>query len=181
LIVVGTLTLNGILLHLFVFPMVTSNPKNPNKVATIAVILGAVSTTSWLYASFVGAARTVTPYFSLVDFVLVYLVALVIAVSFAILFVRDHLQLSLRASADLTDISASQGNSLSAALLEAEIARLALSDIQKRLGTKHLAQQISARETSSVTARNRTPGALGESAARTGGNWRPPHRNQGLR
>src|SRR5215471_6156606 len=61
LIVVGALTLNGIFLHLVAFPMVTGNPKNPNKVANIAVILGAVSTTSWLYASFVGAARLVAP------------------------------------------------------------------------------------------------------------------------
>jgi len=59
LIVVGALTLNGILLHLVAFPMLTSNLENPNKVATIAVTLGAVSITSWLYASFVGVARVV--------------------------------------------------------------------------------------------------------------------------
>src|ERR1700675_3574137 len=52
LIVVGALTLNGILLHLVAFPMVTGKPKNPNKAATIAAMLGAVSITSWLYASF---------------------------------------------------------------------------------------------------------------------------------
>src|SRR5258707_15185743 len=31
-IVVGALTLNGILLHLVAFPMITGSPKNPNKV-----------------------------------------------------------------------------------------------------------------------------------------------------
>ena len=181
-IVVGALTLNGILLHLVAFPMITGNLKNPNKVATIAVTLGAVSTTSWLYASFLGVARPVTPYFSLYDFVILYLLALATAVSFAILVVRTRLKLLLKKSSDhLTGISAGQGYSLFHALLEAEVARLALYDLRNRLRAKHSAQRFSVRETSSVTAHKRTPGALGESAARTGGNWRPPHRNQGLR
>src|SRR5450432_2643873 len=71
-IVVGALTLNGILLHLVVFPMVTAKPKKPNNVATIAAMLGAVSTTSWFYASFVAVSRIVAPYFSLYHFVMLY-------------------------------------------------------------------------------------------------------------
>ena len=182
LVVVGALTLNGILLHVFVFPMVTGNPKNPNKVAKIAVILGAVSTTSWLYASFVGAARHVAPYFSLFDFVVLYLLVLTLAIPFAMLVVRNRLKrLLIKSSDHLTGSSASQGYSLSAALLEAEIAMLALTDIQKRLRTKHSAQQISAREASSIAARKRTPAALGGSVAPPGGIRRPPHRNQGRR
>lgn len=183
LIVVGVLTLNGILLHLVVFPLVTSNPKNPNRVATIALALGAVSITSWLYASFVAVARVIAPYLSLYDFVVLYSLALATAVSFAILVLRTHFKRLLKKSFDHeTGISAGQGYSHTAALLEAEIARLALTDMQKRLRAKHSAQQFSVRETSSVTAHKRTPGAaLGGSAARTGGNWRPPHRNQGLR
>src|SRR5712672_2197656 len=112
-IVVGALTLNGILLHRVAFPMITGKPKNPNKVAAIAVTLGAVSTTSWLYASFLGVARLVTPYFSLYDFVILYLLALAAAVSFAILVVRARLKLLLKKSSDhLTGISAGQGYSL---------------------------------------------------------------------
>src|SRR5439155_26181407 len=95
LIVVGVLTLNGILLHLVAFPMVTGSPKNPNKVVTIAVTLGAVSATSWLYVSFLGVARLVAPYFSLYDFVILYLLALTIAVSFASLVVRTRFNLFL--------------------------------------------------------------------------------------
>jgi hypothetical protein len=166
LIVVGALTLNGILLHLVAFPMLTGKPQNPAKAATTAATLGAVSTTSWLYASFVGAARIVAPYFSLYDFVIFYLLVLAIAVPLAILMVRGRLERSLKSSYNLTNTSALQGYSLSVAFLEAEIARLALSDIQRRLRTKHSAQQFSARETSSVTPR--TPTALGGSAAR----WR---------
>ena len=185
LIVVGVLTLNGILLHLVAFPMVAGKPQNPSKVATIAASLGAVSATSWLYASFLGVARHVAPYFSLVDFVIIYLSALAIAVSFAIMVVRDRLERSLVRSSNDFRISAGQEYSLSAALLEAEIARLALSDIQKRrLRTMHSAQQLPARETLSVdrsqmTARKQAPAVLGGSSARLSGSWRSPQRNQG--
>jgi hypothetical protein len=170
LIVVGALTLNGVLLHLVAFAMVTGKRQNPNKVATIAATLGAVSTTSWLYASFLGVARIVTPYFSLLDFVVLYLLVLAISVAFAVLVVRHRLERSLKSYYNRPDTSA-QGHSLSAALLEAEIARLALSNIQIRLRTKHAAQQSSAQDTSSVTARK--PAPLGGSAARTGGSERP--------
>ena len=144
LIVVGTLTLNGILLHFVAFPMVTGKPQNPNKAATIAATLGAVSTTSWLYASFVAVSRIVAPYFSLHDFVMLYLSALTIAVWFAILFVRNRLELLLQSSDDLTDTSAGQGRSLSTALLEVEIAMLALRVVQIRTRTDYLVQQFSA-------------------------------------
>ena len=123
LIVVGALTLNGIVLHLVVFPMVTRNPRNPARAATIAATLGAASTVSWLYASFVGVARIVTPYFSLYDFVILYLLVLAIAVSFAILVVRDRLEPLLALPDDLADISARQLRSLSALLHEAEDGR----------------------------------------------------------
>jgi hypothetical protein len=180
LIVVGAVTLNGILLHVVAFPMVTGKPKNPNNAATIAATLGAVSTTSWLYASFVAVSRIVAPYFSLYDFVILYLLLLAVAVPFALLIVRNRLKRMLIKSSDhLADTSAGQGHSLSAALLEAEIAMLALSDIQRRLRTKHLAQQFtvhqgnSSSDKSRMTARKQTP-AVGEGATRTGGSWRSP-------
>jgi hypothetical protein len=144
LIVVGALTLNGILLHIVAFPMITGKPKHPNKAATIAAMLGAVSTASWLYAPFVGAARPLASYFSLYDFVILYLSVLAAAVSFAILVVRDRLELlMLKSSADLTHISADEGYSLSAALLEADAAWLALAEIQALLKTNHLEHQSS--------------------------------------
>jgi hypothetical protein len=148
LIVVGAVTLNGILLHVVAFPMVTGKPKNPSNAVTIAAMLGAVSTTSWLYASFVAVSRIVAPYFSLYDFVILYLLVLAVAVPFATLVVRNRLKPMLIKSSDhLTGISDGQGYILSAALLEAEIERLARSDIQRRLRAKHAAQQFSARDT----------------------------------
>lgn len=156
LIVVAALTLNGILLHRVAFPMLTGKPKNPVRAATIAATLGAVSMTSWLYAFFLGASRIVAPYFSLYDFMILYLLGLAMAFTVAMFVVRGRLERLLKSSYNLTNSSASQGYGLSVAILEAEIARLALSDIQRRLRTKHLLQQLSAGETSSATARKRT-------------------------
>ena len=48
IIVVAALTVNGILLHVLAFPLLAQNRHNPRLVAATAVVLGAVSTTSWL-------------------------------------------------------------------------------------------------------------------------------------
>jgi hypothetical protein len=140
LIVVGALTLNGLLLHLAAFPMIAGKPQNPDKAATIAATLGAVSTTSWLYAFFVGAGRFVIPYFSVFDLVVLYLLVLIFAASLAILFVRDRLKISLMNSSFDLNISAGQDYSLSAALLEADAAWLALAEIQALLQKNHFQQ-----------------------------------------
>ena len=143
LIVVGMLTLNGLLLHFVAFPMV-AKPKNPKTAASVAAMLGAVSIASWLYASFVGTSRIVAPHLSLQDFLLLYLLVLALAVSFAVLIVRNRLELLLKSSGELNQFADDQVNSLSSAILEAEIARLALSDIQVRLQRQRSEQQTSA-------------------------------------
>lgn len=169
LIVVTILTLNGILLHRIAFPLLTQKPKNPARAATVAAMLGAISVTSWLCASLLGASRIVAPYFSLYDFVSFYVLGLAVALAFAVLVVRGRLERLLKTSYSSTSTSVSQGYNLSVAILEAEIARLALSDIQRRLRTKNVAQQFPgvARETSSVAVRKRAVGgALGGGAER---------------
>jgi hypothetical protein len=153
LIVVVALTLNGLLLHFVAFPKLTCKHQNPNKAVSIAATLGAVSTASWLYASFVAVSRFVSPYFSLHDFVVLYLLTLAIAVSFAILVVR---KLLLKSSDDLTDIFAGQKPDLSAALLEVEKAMLALGDIHRRLRTEYLAQQFSVHQGTSPAEESET-------------------------
>jgi hypothetical protein len=140
LIVVGALTLNGIILHLVALPLITGKVQNPNRAATIAAILGAVSTASWLYASFVAVSRVVASYFSLYDFVLLYLLALTIAVSFAILVVRRRLELSLKSSDELIKMPAAQRRRLSALLIEVENAMFERGDAHRRLRTNYLAQ-----------------------------------------
>jgi hypothetical protein len=162
LIVVGALTLNGIMLHRVAFPLLTGKVRNPNRAATIAAILGAVSTTSWFYASFVAVSRIVASYFSLYDFVLLYLLALTIAVSFAILVVRRRLVLSLR-SDELIKMPAAQRRRLSALLIEIENAMFERGDAHRRLRTNHLAAQHHARHhenfrTVRPAPNDRTPG-----------------------
>jgi hypothetical protein len=119
LIVVVALTANGFMLHLVAFPLITGRAQNPNKAATIAATLGAVSTTSWFYASFVAVSRMVAPYFSVYDFVLLYLLALAIAVSLAILIIRGRFKLLLESS---TATLAGRRRRLNALLREIELA-----------------------------------------------------------
>jgi hypothetical protein len=156
LLVVIALTLNGALLHSVGFPLLTGKPKNPASAATIAATLGAVSMTSWLYATFLGASRYIAAYLTLYDFVALYVLGLAIGVAVAILMVRRHVERLIRLSQSPASPSASQGYNLSVAILEAEIARLALSDIQRRLRTRHVLQQLPAREPLSATAGMRT-------------------------
>jgi hypothetical protein len=119
LIVVVALTANGFMLHFVAFPLITGRAQDPNKAATIAATLGAVSTTSWFYASFVAVSRMVAPYFSVYDFVLLYLLALAIAVSLAILIIRGRFKLLLESS---TATLAGRRRRLNALLREIELA-----------------------------------------------------------
>jgi hypothetical protein len=150
LMVVGVLTINGFLLHLVAFPMVTGKPRNLNRAATIAAILGAVSTTSWLYASFVGGSRHVAQYLSLYDFVALYLLMLAVAIPFAILVVRNRLKLALRESYHLT---------------------------RQPAGQRPAQQFPPPQESPTIAARKRAsaPVALSGNAAREGGGRLPPH------
>jgi hypothetical protein len=132
LMVVAVLTVNGALLHFVVFPLLSGNPRNPNRAATIAATLGAVSTVSWFYAAFAGVARIVAPHFSLQDFLALYFLALSIAVSFAILIIRDRLALMLGSSATSAEPGA-DGGQLSAAAFQ-EIAA-AFREIDEALKT----------------------------------------------
>ena len=92
LAVVSVLTLNGVLLHLTAFPMLMKPQGNPRLAARVAATLGAVSTTSWLYASFLGVARLVAPYLSLGAFLATYVLALAGAVAFALVLVSGRLE-----------------------------------------------------------------------------------------
>lgn len=85
LFVVTVLTLNGWALHVWVFPRLHQNV-NPHP--WTAVALGAVSSASWLYASFVGAARLISPWLSFEGFMVLYGVALCAAMAVAISTLR---------------------------------------------------------------------------------------------
>lgn len=91
IIVVVALTLNGALLHHIVFPMVKGRRGTPRLGAVVSSVLGAISTASWLYASFVGAARLIAPKMSMTDFMGLYLAILIGGVTAALLFVSPRI------------------------------------------------------------------------------------------
>ena len=59
IIVASTLTVNGILLHYVAFPLLKGPTHYPRLSAAVVSVLGSISTVSWLYAAFVGAARLI--------------------------------------------------------------------------------------------------------------------------
>jgi hypothetical protein len=81
LAVVAILTANGVALHALAFPMLTR--RDPR--LALPLLLGAVSTASWLYASFVGVSRLVAPRLSFADYMAMY--ALVLALAGAVALV----------------------------------------------------------------------------------------------
>ena len=90
LIVVLALSANGAALHRWVLP-----PLRRSGVALVQpfapVLIGAFSTASWLYASFVGVSRVLAPVLSLADYLLLYGAALAAALAVALAYVRPRL------------------------------------------------------------------------------------------
>jgi hypothetical protein len=92
-IVVIALTLNGVLLHYWIFPLVATKGKNA---AVYGSIFGAISTVSWVYASVLGSTRYVNIYFDFETYVAIYILGLVIAVLIATVFVRPIVTASIK-------------------------------------------------------------------------------------
>jgi hypothetical protein len=98
LLVVSALTLNGFALHTLAFPRLRVEGEQDAAGATLPVVLGAISTASWLYASFVGASRLVAPAMSLADFMALYGGVLAGAVAGALVFIRPRVARMLLAA-----------------------------------------------------------------------------------
>jgi len=104
LTVVSVLTLNGWLLHQFAFPVMTSpSLDKPGHGATLCAVLGAVSSVSWLYASFVGVARLIAPKLGLLGFMSTYVMCLATGVAVGLLVARPKLVALLQAQAERQD------------------------------------------------------------------------------
>ena len=97
LLVVVVLTINGVLLHFVAFPLLTRKTDNLRIAAAIPAVLGAVSTVSWLYASFVGVARLIAPQMTFLMFFGLYALMLIGAIGVAVLFMRGRLELMIKA------------------------------------------------------------------------------------
>jgi hypothetical protein len=87
LIVVAVLTVNGWALHAWVFPRLWGHAIRLAPRLWPAAALGAISSASWVTASFVGVARVVSPWLSLAGFMALYgaVVAVCVAMAWATL------------------------------------------------------------------------------------------------
>jgi hypothetical protein len=92
LIVVSALTANGLALHALAFPMLRRPRTQDRSGLVVPVVLGAISTASWLYASFIGVSRQIAPVMSLPDFMALYGVLLIGAVAVALAVVLPRLE-----------------------------------------------------------------------------------------
>ncbi len=94
--VVLILTLNGVLLHWLVFPMLRQRPRRFLRArARLVVALGAVSSVSWVYAAFLGIAKPLTDPLGYAGFITAYAVLLAGAVTVAVVFIAPHAELLL--------------------------------------------------------------------------------------
>lgn len=94
LAVVGLLTMNGVLLHLIAFPRIARGDCDRQTVL-IVTILGTVSTTTWIYASFVGAARIVAADMNLATYAALYAAALAVSMTIALTIVRRFVEIAM--------------------------------------------------------------------------------------
>ncbi|MBS0445686.1 MAG: hypothetical protein JSR59_07010 [Proteobacteria bacterium] len=99
LAVVVLLTCNGLLLHTIAFPLLTRPTRRPRMAATVSSVLGAVSSATWLYASFVGTARVIGPTLSFAGFMLLYAGCLGVALVIALTLVRPRIERLIAAPA----------------------------------------------------------------------------------
>ncbi len=92
LLVVTALTANGMALHHFVFPRLKRPWLHTTSGATLPLVLGAISTASWLFASFVGVSRLIAPSMRFVDYLSLYALVLALAVGGALVFMRRRVE-----------------------------------------------------------------------------------------
>jgi hypothetical protein len=84
LVVVSLLTLNGWALHAWVFPTLHEAAPKHNLARRLPAVLGAFSSASWVYASFVGVARPLAGVLSFADFMALYAISLGLALMLAL-------------------------------------------------------------------------------------------------
>jgi hypothetical protein len=96
LLVVSLLTVNGLALHALAFPLLTRGELVPRGGVFVPVVLGAISTASWLYATFLGVSRLIAPSMSFTGFIALYCAVLTAGIAIALVFVRPRVERLLR-------------------------------------------------------------------------------------
>lgn len=89
---VGLLTINGVLLHTIAFPLLARPQVRPAGAAALCALLGGISSSAWLYASFLGVARLIAPAMSYAAFMALYAAVLAAALLAALTVARPRLQ-----------------------------------------------------------------------------------------
>ncbi|MFG6449283.1 hypothetical protein ACG0Z6_13725 [Roseateles sp. BYS180W] len=92
LTVVTLLTINGAVLHWVVFPKLTQPQDSPHAAAALCAVTGAISSVTWLYATFLGVGRLIAPIMNYGLFMGLYGLGLMVGVLVAMLFVRPRLE-----------------------------------------------------------------------------------------
>lgn len=88
LVVVAALSANGAALHALAFPAL----RTPHGRLALPLALGAVSTASWLYASFIGASRIVAPWLSFGDYMAAYALLVMAAIAVALFVIGPRFE-----------------------------------------------------------------------------------------
>ena len=102
-------------------------------------VLGAVSSVSWLYASFVGVARLIAPQMTFLMFFGLYAVMLIGAIGVAMLFMRDRLARMIEVGnqepekASVPSAATANDNTDFPVFLEVEVALAAVGHAHNRL------------------------------------------------
>lgn len=98
LAMVVALTLNAVLLHRIVMPMVTRRVGQPlfgaafGRLAMVSTLLGSVSIVSWMFAAYLGVARELNGRENLVPILVSYLAVLLLAWALALVLLWSMLQ-----------------------------------------------------------------------------------------
>jgi hypothetical protein len=96
LTVVSLLTVNGLVLHGLVFPMLTQPHRRRGTelavCAGVCACVGAISSVTWLFASFLGVARLIAPSMTYSGFLGLYGLSLVVGVVVALMVVRPQIE-----------------------------------------------------------------------------------------
>jgi len=100
LTVVTVLTLNGVALHRYAFPQLAKTQRLARAPsALMPSLLGAFSTSSWLYALFVASSKPLATWFSYGDYLALYALALAAAAAVTMVLVRPKLAQRLQQGA----------------------------------------------------------------------------------
>ena len=100
LTVVSLLSLNGIALHHLAFKRLQALQNQPMQSTKLPIILGAISVVTWLYATFLGLAKPVTPILGYAGFMGLYLALLAAGIATAVWLMGPRLANRLASVSD---------------------------------------------------------------------------------